>query len=106
MTGDENHDITFRDAGIMTAEYRRLNPGDILGGAFGDKAILEILSQKECVGIRYYYGYDAVKREKVLVLVGVDSNDNDMVDETKGNVCKEISLLCPPRCSTPNVLNS
>jgi hypothetical protein len=103
-TGNEDHDITFDNAAVMTAAYRDKNPGEILGGYFGEKAILEILSQKECVGIRYYYGINTAG-DKVLVLVGIDANDNDQVDATKGNVCKEISVLCPPTCSNANVLN-
>ena len=105
FTGKENHDISFNDAGVMTKAYRTANPGQILGGFFGKDALMEMLNETDCVGIRYYYGLDG-NGNKVMVLVGTDANENDLVDETKGDVCKEMSIICPPHCGNNNILNS
>jgi hypothetical protein len=103
-TGNENHDISFANAGVMTKKYRTSVPASaIIGGFFGKKAILEILSQDDCVGIRYYYGLDANGTD-VLILVGVDANGDDLTGTN--NVCKEMSILCPTMCSATNALNS
>jgi hypothetical protein len=106
FTGNENHDIKFADAGVLTKNYRLTIPaGDTLGGFFGKAALLQILNQPNCVGIRYYYGLNA-NNDKVLVIVGTDANENDLVDATNNYVCKEMSVLCPPHCGNNNVLNS
>ena len=105
FTGNENHDITFADAGVMTKRYRDANQGTnpVLGGFFGKTALLALLNQTDCVGIRYYYALDSAGN-KQLVLVGVNSSENDLV--SRDNLCKEMSIPCPTHCSSSNVLNS
>ncbi|MCB0312598.1 MAG: hypothetical protein KDH84_04930, partial [Calditrichaeota bacterium] len=57
VTGEEDHDISLADAVRLTDNFRKtVDAGTPLGGYFGRDAILRILSQEECVGIRYYYG--------------------------------------------------
>lgn len=102
FTGDENHVILIKDAAALTARFRAtIQPGAKIGGYFGRTAIEAILQQAGCVGIRYYYGIDD-KKNQVMVLVGVDANENDLVT---GKIA-EISLPCPHYCSTANLLNS
>lgn len=102
FTGNEDHDITLAEASVMTKNYRDLQttPGARLGGFFGAKKLLRILSQPDCVGIRYYYGLDA-NGEKTLILVGCDENENDIEN---GEIA-EFSKPCPPRCGV-STLNS
>jgi hypothetical protein len=101
--GNEDHGISFNDASALTKNYRQANPVDLKGGFFGKDAIMELLNQNGCVGIRYYYGKTS-SGEKVLVLVGTDTNENDLVGAT--DVCKEAAIPCPPRCGNANLLNS
>lgn len=102
FTGREDHSITLADAAKLTKKYRGSVPhGEIKGGFFGKEALLELLNQPDCVGIRYYYGLDE-QNTKVMVLVGADANEDDL---DKGLI-KEASLLCPPRCGSNNLLNS
>ena len=103
FTGNENHDISLNDASLLTAEYRKQNPGEILGGFFGKTALLDLLNQTGCVGIRYYYGVDA-NGKKVLVLCGADAGEDDILTPA-ASACKELSVICPPRCGQNNVLN-
>lgn len=102
FTGREEHGITLADAAEMTARFRNtIEPRSIIGGFFGAVAIRRILDQGGCVGIRYYYGLNN-ESVPVLILVGVDADENDIAD---GELA-EISLLCPNNCSALNDLNS
>ena len=101
FTGNENHDITLQEASAMTANYRNASPGAVLGHYFGNSAISAILAQTGCVGIRMYY---AITNEgvKQLVLVGVDSNGNDLYN----GLLADRSYNCPPDCGNSNPLNT
>ena len=93
FTGNEDHSISLNDATGFTARYRETMGTDFLGGFFGKSAISEILNQTGCVGIRIYNAIDD-KGENCYVLVGADSDENDMYD---GKLA-EVSLGCPPKC--------
>ena len=94
FTGNEDHSITLEDASKLTKNYRDNKSDDeILGGFFGKTALLDILNQKGCVGIRYYYGQKDDGTQQT-VLVGVDANEKDLVD---GEIA-ELQRPCPPFC--------
>ena len=76
FTGNENHDITLSEASEWTANYRSANPGATKGHYFGADAIMAILEQANCVGIRIYYAINNLG-EKELILTGVDADEND-----------------------------
>lgn len=102
MDGHEDHSISLNDAAEMTARYRaQMTPGQINGGFFGRDALEAILNQENCIGIRYYYGLDE-NNKQVMVLVGVNTEENDIVH---GELA-ERSIICPPHCSESNALNS
>lgn len=104
FTGNEHHDISFEDASTLTKKYRdQMAPSSRLGGFFGEAAVRDLLDQTNCVGIRYYYGLDKDNKQ-VLVLVGTDANENDLVGE--GKLCMEMAIPCPDRCGNNNILNS
>lgn len=101
FTGNENHDIPLNTASAWTANYRNANPNQIKGHYFGKTAILAILEQSGCVGIRVYYAInsDGVKQ---LIVVGVDANGNDLYN----GLLADRSFNCPPDCGAANPLNS
>jgi hypothetical protein len=102
FTGSENHDISLADAAAMTKLYRQSVPaGSRKGGFFGRDAIEALLAQANCVGIRYYHGLDS-RGEPVIILVGVDANENDL---HTGQLL-EFAIPCPTQCGTNNALNS
>ncbi len=104
FTGYEIHDISFAKAGDLTKDYRlQMSPGQRKGGFFGQAAVKALLAQENCVGMRYYYGLDKDGKQ-VLVLVGTDASENDLVGE--GNFCMEVAIPCPDRCGANNILNS
>jgi len=93
---------TFIDqtqAKAMRNAYEASNSYTSNGGQkailFGSDKIEEILSQPTCAGIRIYYG-KATKDNVVesnLVLVGVDSAGNDML-----NKILDLGSPCPSNC--------
>lgn len=103
FTGNEDHSITLAEAADWTRNYRTANPGDTQGHFFGKQAILDILAQNNCVGIRLYYALDnQTPAKKQLIVVGVTSDQNDLYN----GLLAERSIDCPPTCGIANPLNS
>ena len=99
----KDHSISLKEASKLTKRYRddRGSSKEPIAGAFGHKAFKDILEQKDCVGIRVYYAKDDNKN-LTTVLVGIDSNGNDLYE---GRLM-EWSGLCPPLCGEDNPLNA
>jgi len=100
-TGNENHTVTLEQAVKYVENFKSFPTTPFIKGAyFGRNIFDKILGQAGCVGIRYYYA----KKDDgtaTLVLVGVDSNGNDLTQGILG----EDSFPCPPYCPSPNPLN-
>lgn len=99
--GKENHTITF-DTAVkyiknFGAKADSLSPK---GGYFGRLAFEQILAQKGCVGIRYYFA-KTDSGASTLILVGVDSTGADL----SGGVICDKTYPCPPYCTTSGGLN-
>jgi hypothetical protein len=102
FTGNENHWISLEEAAKLTRNYREAaGSGAILGGFFGKNAILDILNQSGCVGLRIYYGQSDDDKSR-FVLTGVNSDEDDLYE---GHLA-EISIDCPPHCPKANPLTS
>jgi hypothetical protein len=101
-TGNEDHSISLAEAAELTANYRNAQTGDYIKAEyFGKNAILDLLNQDNCIGMRIYYGLDNNSVKK-LVLVGVDGNGNDL----DSGVILDKGFPCPTYCSSSNSLNS
>ena len=92
FNGSEGGQIPQNDA-IDTRRYRNQNPGDVLGHFMGRDILLQILNQAGCMGIRTYYGIDA-NNEKQIVMVGADTDTNDMTN----GIIADLSTPCPHTC--------
>jgi hypothetical protein len=102
FTGEEGGNIPLNEGAEMTKRFRSAAlPGSVLGNYFGREILEDILRQPTCVGIRFYYG-TSEKLENQLVLVGVDAQQNDLVD----GIIADKSVKCPPTCGVKNILNS
>ena len=102
FTGEEDHSISLEDASKLTANYRKSAGKDtIKAGFFGKATINKIIDQKDCVGIRIYYGQQEDGKPN-LVLVGAKANEDDILD----GVIAERQVPCPPNCAAANELTS
>jgi hypothetical protein len=102
FTGNEDQRINPVLAAALTKAYRdTAGPLANKGQYFSKAALQEILSQEGCVGIRAYFALSAEAGNQ-LIVVGVTANENDLVD----GYIADHTLLCPPYCSNPNILNS
>jgi len=102
FTGNEEHTITLAVASGMTKNYRdAAGSNATLAHYFGKKEVLELLDQEDCVGMRIYYGLD-VDGKKQLIIVGVNSSENDL----SNGMLLDRSATCPEHCSSANPLNT
>lgn len=83
----------------MTARYRTMNPGAVLGHRIDASFVRDLLDQEGCFGLRMYHALDA-SNQPTLVMVGTDENGDDMLD-----LVMDKMFPCPRLCSKPNVLN-
>ena len=91
------HHITHEEA----KAFLRRRPKELKerGGHFPREVIEQLLAQKGCAGIRFYFG---TKQDgtMALVLVGVDENEKDMT----AGVLIEDHFPCPPFCDATSSL--
>lgn len=101
FTGNEDHSITIQEAAELTKNYRDTVSGDdVRAGFFGKTTLQNILNQPDCVGIRFYYGLSDAGIPQI-VLVGADSDENDLVNE----FLAERATPCPPDCASGSILS-
>ena len=100
FTGNEGEQITLQEGAEYTARYRASKQSPIKGVFFGRNHIEQILGQAGCVGLRMYFAQES-DGSSTLVMVGADSNQNDMLD-----LIFERAVRCPAVCSIANPLNS
>lgn len=102
FTGNEGEVVSLRDAGSWTKNYRdQMGEGDPKGHFVGINKIEQVLNQEGVVGIRFYHAIDN-NGQRNLVLVGVDADENDLVN----GVIVDRTVICPPKCGSNNGLNS
>lgn len=92
--------ISLDEAKVMTAAHRANNTTGVLAHHYDKDLVLQVLNQTGCTGLRMYHGIE--NDTHVMVLVGTDSNGDDM----ENGVILERGTLCPPRCPKKNNLNS
>ncbi len=114
-----NHNITKNEAVRLVTNYcnnvERLGNNTVhqkagaeinlfFSDAFNKAAIMEILNQPECIGIRAYMGMDDGNNAK-LIIVGVDRNENDYnlnPGNAKVSAIMQDGFMCPPNCKAPD----
>lgn len=78
--GGEGGSITLEDAILKTTKFREKFPGQIKANFYGKQIIEQILGQPGCVGIRIYNGVDPITDKLETVLVGVNPNQQDILN--------------------------
>lgn len=70
---------------------------------FDVEAIQKLISQKECVKFRAYYGMDEENRV-CSIFVAVNEKDEDILNGDE-SIIVEQGVKCPPICSTTSEIN-
>lgn len=105
--------ISVTEASSMNANFRAIRESmldasyqgnDMLPicETFEKSEVLTILNQTGCTGLRAYLGLNEAGQVN-LVLVGVNENDEDMLDNS---YVLERGIRCPEECPPRSSLNS
>lgn len=97
--------IPLSTAAIWTKNWRERKVIEDINGYF--IPMNDINEAKAESGADNMRGYLAIDENGVdhLLLVGVDSKGNDMIDELKGQFVYDHTKPCPQQCGNGNVLN-
>lgn len=94
--------ISLEIAAQMTASHRNsMQEGGLISLSIGSNLILPILEQPGCVGLRMYKAINESGNED-MVLVGVDSNGDDM----SSGLIADRMIPRPMVCPSKSLLNS
>lgn len=100
FNGNEGEPISLEQGAELTSRYRINHPNSIKGAAVGRTHVEALLAQSDCRGIRIYLG-ESPEGKTEFVLVGVDSNGNDILE-----LIIDKLFPCPYNCGSSNPLNS
>lgn len=92
--------ITLDQAILYTHTFQENNPDSIKSFFAGIDKINRILEQENCIGIRFYNGYDTKFQKNNLVLVGVNEAGEDLA----GGIILEDLTPCPTDCPKSSAL--
>lgn len=90
--------ITKEEAKTLIAAFAKKFPGQVVSSFIGGDNVKKILEQNNCIGLRIYNGYDDVEQKISLVVVGVDTQEQDMLD---AEIIYDQMATCPPFCPGP-----
>ena len=98
FNGNEGTVISEAVAAGMNANWRAKNKGKVKGVFYGKNKLHDILTQEGCMGIRIYFS-ELPTGELTAVLVGVDSNEADMVS----GIILDMGVGCPTSCTVSSL---
>lgn len=93
--------IDLTEAKEMTNAYQTAFPTEPKCFFFGSDKLQSVMDQEGCIGVRMYRGFDVVRNEQNVVIVGVDASGNDM---TSG-LLLDRGARCPTDCDSTSPLN-
>lgn len=100
FNGNEGGQISLTEGAVFTKRYRDNHPDSGIGVFYGKAHIEALLAQPDCKGIRMYFAQEA-DGSQTLVLVGANTNQDDLLDLIIENGTK-----CPTVCGSTNALNN
>jgi hypothetical protein len=93
--------ITEAQAKELINNFNAKFPGEVVSSFIGVNPIKKIVDQENCIGIRVYNGYDAITQKLSLVMVGVDQEEQDILEN---GIIYDKLAICPPLCSKNGLL--
>lgn len=94
INSNSSDQITLEEAIAYTHNAQTAFPEQPKSFFVGINKLNLILEQQGCIGVRIYNGYSEKEHIKNLVLVGVDSEGEDM---TNGVILERL-VICPRFC--------
>jgi len=94
LTGKEGAEIDIKIANEWTKNHRHRHPGHVISQFFGQEILNKILSQPNCVGLRFYYAnskpvsgwgrfknkfFSKAEGEVHLIITGVNKDGTDQL---------------------------
>lgn len=92
--------ITIEEARVFIKAFKNRYPNEVTSFFVGKTNVEKILSQTDCIGIRIYNGYDNTASKMNQVLLGVDSNEQDI----SNGIIIERLYTCPPYCPSGSIM--
>lgn len=102
LSSNQKHDISLAEAKQLIQNYHNHyseDPRKIISGFFGKDALVKLLNQDKCIGLRIYNA-QGTDGKNCFVLVGVNEEQKDM---TEGSIL-EFQIPCPPNCPVDSEL--
>ncbi|PZO29587.1 MAG: hypothetical protein DCF13_05605 [Flavobacteriaceae bacterium] len=96
--------ISLEQAQNWAQVYREKNPDSVIAYLIPGIDFKQLLSENGTVDIRAYVGIDPESGLQKLMLVGVDSNGDDMIDSQKGYEIYDFTQPCPDKCDIKSPL--
>lgn len=94
--------IDLTEAKEMTNAYQAAFPTEPKCFFFGKDKLQSVIDQEGCIGVRMYRGFDVVRNEQNVVIVGVDASGNDMTD----GLLLDKGVMCPQNCDVNSPLSN
>lgn len=91
--------ISLQEAQALIKAFKAKFPGEIKASFVGKEKIEMILAQRDCIGVRIYYGYNEAENHISPVLVGVDTTGKDIIA-----VLIDKTVNCPNECDITSPL--
>lgn len=89
--------ITLEQAQKWAEKWRDSPNQDIIAFFIPEIDLTQVMAEKETVNVRTYLGIDELGNCK-LMIVGVDAENNDLIDEEKGQYIYDFTQGCPKNC--------
>lgn len=104
--GTEGDPIPLESANRWIGRFHEATPTGTQAHFFGNELIEAILAQKDCKGIRIYYGIDD-DGNRQLILVGAKEDGSNLIPsynlstQDEGGIIGDASYPCPTYCNPP-----
>lgn len=93
--------ITQQEAKVLAKSFDKRFPNEVTSSFIGSTNLKNLVNQNDCVGIRIYNGYDEAAGKISLIIVGVDSNEKDILEN---GLIYDRMVTCPPVCPIDGLL--
>lgn len=89
--------ITLKQAQLWAQNWRDKPSPDVYAFLIPEIDITQVMQEKHTVNVRSYLGIDENGNYK-LMIVGVDSGGNDLIDDAAGQYIYDFTTGCPKLC--------